>query len=165
MNEFERLMMEQGLVSKKKGAKPSQKIEKKIEKKKNQSDLNFEQALSLYGENAPSIKQKGQIEKHKITFRELKKAIAPEDIHYELDLHRFSLDDAKKTVKQLLQTALREEYRNILIITGKGKHSPNGPILKVGIRQYLMTFPDLIDEITYAPAMLGGEGAFLVKLR
>ena len=53
----------------------------------------------------------------------------------------------------------------MLIITGKGNHSSNGPVLKVGIKNLLMTMSNLIKEIEYAPRYLGGEGAYMVKIR
>jgi len=53
-----------------------------------------------------------------------------------------------------------------LIITGKGKHSKGGePILRVGIKRFLLSLTDKVSLVEYAPKTYGGEGAFLVTLK
>ena len=39
------------------------------------------------------------------------------------DLHGFTLEDANKKVKDLILSGIRNKYKEILLITGKGLHS------------------------------------------
>ena len=41
----------------------------------------------------------------------------------KFDLHGFTLDDANKKVKEIIQSSVVKKYKEILLITGKGLHS------------------------------------------
>ena len=44
---------------------------------------------------------------------------------FKYDLHWYSLDDANSKVKQIILSCKKNNYREILLITGKGLHSKN----------------------------------------
>ena len=75
-----------------------------------------------------------------------------------IDLHGCTLEEAKTSVIELCNS---DEYSHIRIITGKGIHSENGPILKDFVRNYLEK-----NNIQYNQSKIqdGGEGAFEVYI-
>ena len=44
---------------------------------------------------------------------------------FRFDLHGFTLDQANKKVKEIILSCTEKKYKEILFITGKGKHSTN----------------------------------------
>jgi DNA-nicking Smr family endonuclease len=76
-----------------------------------------------------------------------------------VDLHGFTLEEARVTITELCNS---NEYLHVRIITGKGIHSENGPVLKDFIRSYLEK-----NNIQYTQSKIqdGGEGAFEVFLK
>ena len=42
---------------------------------------------------------------------------------FRFDLHGFTLDDANKKVKEILFFCIKNKYKELLLITGKGLHS------------------------------------------
>ena len=75
-----------------------------------------------------------------------------------IDLHGYTTLEAK----DILDTLIREEkHHHIRIITGKGLHSADGPVLKDFVKRYL----DAHDK-RYNQSKLhdGGEGALEVFL-
>ena len=46
-------------------------------------------------------------------------------IRFRFDLHGFTLDQANKKVKEIILSCVEKKYKEILFITGKGKHSTN----------------------------------------
>jgi len=76
-----------------------------------------------------------------------------------IDLHGYTLEETRVAITELLDS---DEYSHIRIITGKGLHSENGPILKDFIRSYLEK-----NNIHFAQSKIqdGGEGAFEVFLK
>jgi len=138
---------------------------KKMQKKEKKES--FEEALKIYSSNA-RIKDDELIDDSKINtniFMDRFSKIEEEDIMHTIDLHNYTLDEAEILVKKRIVWCYRERLDYVLIITGKGNHSSNGPVLKVGIKNLLMTMSNLIKEIEYAPRYLGGEGAYMVKIR
>ena len=47
----------------------------------------------------------------------------PKKNRLRYDLHGFTLEDANKKVKDLILSGIRNKYKEILLITGKGLHS------------------------------------------
>lgn len=139
-------------------------INKKKLKKEDISN-SFEEALKLY---KPQIEDENLFNSHsssKKIFYERFSVIEEENIMHTIDLHGKTLDNAIALVKDKLVWCYREKFDNILIITGKGNHSDNGPILKIGIKNLLINMANLVELIEYAPKVLGGEGAYVVKIR
>jgi DNA-nicking Smr family endonuclease len=83
-----------------------------------------------------------------------------------LDLHGLHRDQALEKVRWYLQDAAWQGLRTILIITGRGKNSPEGPVLREAVARYLNAGGDgLVLEWGLAPQRFGGEGALVVFLR
>ena len=96
---------------------------------------------------------------------------------FEFDLHGFSLESANKKIKELLQYCIENNYKELLIITGKGIHSTNDQDvfsskdlgkLKYSIPDYIKSNNELRNSVTSinnAKKEDGGEGALILKLK
>ena len=96
---------------------------------------------------------------------------------FKFDLHGFSLDEANKKVKEIILSCLENNYREILLITGKGLHSTNDKDiyvskelskLKYSVPNFIQSDTELSSlnlSIREADVKDGGEGAILIKLR
>ena len=96
---------------------------------------------------------------------------------FKFDLHGFSLDEANKKVKEIILSCLENNYREILLITGKGLHSTNDKDIYVSkeLSKLKYSVPNFIQSdtelsrlnlsIREADVKDGGEGAILIKLR
>jgi DNA-nicking Smr family endonuclease len=79
-----------------------------------------------------------------------------------LDLHGFHADEARLHVPQYLAAARRREAGALIhIITGKGRGSPAGPVLK-GVVRTLLRAQDPALVADWGPDPDGG--GFLVRL-
>lgn len=83
----------------------------------------------------------------------------------ELDLHGLSVDEAAAKVRFFLQNAIFQGFRVVLIITGKGLHSSERPVLREAVAKLLGELPGQVIEWAIAPRRYGGEGALVVFLR
>ena len=98
-------------------------------------------------------------------------------IRFRFDLHGFTLDQANKKVKEIILSCIEKKYREILFITGKGKHSTNDKdiykskdlgILKYSVPEFINSdqeLSSLIVSIRDAKIKDGGEGAIIIKLK
>ncbi len=96
---------------------------------------------------------------------------------YKFDLHGFSLDEANNKVEEIIHYCVRNKFKELLLVTGKGIHSKNDEDtytskdlgkLKYSVPEYLKTNLDLekfIVSINDAKKQDGGEGAIIIKLR
>ncbi len=83
----------------------------------------------------------------------------------EIDLHGLTSREAKKRLLYFLQHCVEHGNRCILIVHGKGSHSPeNQPVLKNDINFWLRQHNDVL-AFCSAPSRVGGAGAVLVLLR
>jgi len=143
--------------------------EKKKTSKKNRGfeEKSFEEALKMYSSVA-RMKDDEIIDHSKLDARIFKDRFSKvdvDDIMHSIDLHNYTLDEAESLVKAKVVWCYREKLDYLLVITGKGIHSDNGPVLKLGIKNLLNTMSGLIEVFEYAPRSLGGEGAYIVKLK
>ena len=86
-------------------------------------------------------------------------------IEDRLDLHGHFYQDAQDAVTLFINNAIKNRYRWVLIITGKGVN--NAGVLQTSLPQWL-THPHLAPHvISFMPAAQndGGTGAFYVYLR
>ena len=95
--------------------------------------------------------------------------------HY--DLHGFSLLDANKKIEELIFFCTNKNYKEILLITGKGIHSntdedvyasKNLSKLKYSVPDFIKSNPEVskfVSSISSAKKLDGGEGAIIIKLR
>ena len=96
---------------------------------------------------------------------------------YRFDLHGFTLLEANKKVRELIIYCQENNFKEILLITGKGLHSNTDQNtyvskelskLKFSVPDYIKTQKDLLDkivDITLAKINDGGEGAIIIKLK
>ncbi|NJC88963.1 MAG: Smr/MutS family protein [Desulfuromonas sp.] len=83
----------------------------------------------------------------------------------ELDLHGLTRDEALARTRAFLAQAVRQRWPVVVIVTGKGLHSPEGPVLRRAVEQLLGQSGDLVLEWGEAPRRFGGAGALLVFVR
>ena len=83
----------------------------------------------------------------------------------ELDLHGMTADEATLKVRFFLEDASYRRLQTLLIITGKGLHSSDGPVLRMAVEKLLAQMPELVLEWGGAPRRYGGTGALVVFLR
>ena len=96
---------------------------------------------------------------------------------FKFDLHGFTLDKANKKVKEILFFCVKNKYKELLLITGKGLHSTSGKDtyiskdfgkLKFSVPEFIssdLEMNKLIVSINEAEVKDGGEGAILIKLK
>lgn len=89
-----------------------------------------------------------------------KKIVKPQKT---IDLHGMKLEKATSIVEHEIKRSYDKGFSIILVITGKGKHSPDGPVLKQSILETLRKSA-WVAETKQAPLSLGGGGAWLVRL-
>lgn len=82
-----------------------------------------------------------------------------------LDLHGLSRLEAVSRTKSYLAQASRLGWVLVVIVTGKGLRSPQGPVLRGAVEECLRQSPELVLEWHEAPRRLGGSGALAVFLR
>ena len=111
-------------------------------------------------------------DKEKVTLKNTQKKY-----RYKFDLHGFSLDEANKKVKSIIEYCLKNKFRELLLITGKGIHSTNESDafiskdlgkLKYSVPEFIKTNSDLnkfIISINDAENKDGGAGAIIIKLK
>jgi DNA-nicking Smr family endonuclease len=80
----------------------------------------------------------------------------------ELDLHGLSVDEARPKVRIFMQNAVRQRFAAVLIITGRGLHSSDGPVLRDAVEALLAQSGELVVEWGRAPQRYGGNGALVV---
>ena len=98
-------------------------------------------------------------------------------VRFKFDLHGFTLDDANKKVKEIIFFCLKNKYKELLLITGKGIHSTNDNDtyvskdlgkLKYSVPEFIKSDPELSELITSvnkADVKDGGDGAILIKIK
>jgi len=87
-------------------------------------------------------------------------------ISRELDLHGFLRHEAVIQLERFVDAAFSEGHQAVLVITGKGNNSPEGPVLQGAVEEWLgMKGKSLVAEFSRAPREMGGSGAFVVFLK
>ena len=93
------------------------------------------------------------------------------------DLHGFTLEDANRKVKDLILSGIRNKFKEILLITGKGLHSnteedtyvsKNLSKLRFSVPAFINSSDELskfVVSISEASLKDGGSGAILIKLK
>ena len=96
---------------------------------------------------------------------------------FKFDLHGYTLDDANKKVREIILSCKENNYKEILLITGKGLHSKNEKDiyvsknfgkLRYSVPEFIKSEKDLnnfIISINEAEIKDGGAGALLIKLK
>ena len=95
---------------------------------------------------------------------------------YKFDLHGFTLDEANNKVKEIIEYCLKNKFKELLLITGKGIHSTidedvyiskNLGKLKYSVPEFIKTseLNKFVISINDAEKQDGGEGAIIIKLK
>ena len=99
-----------------------------------------------------------------------------QDQVYKYDLHGLTLNEANKKVKEIIISCSEKNYREILLITGKGLHSRDDDVykssklskLRYSVPEYINSEPEiskLIISVVNPSRKEGGDGALLIKLK
>ena len=135
-------------------------------KKKNisQKDIN---TWKNYIKNPTDITDKDKI----------RESFKSDNYRFKYDLHGFTLHEDNNKVKEIILLCVKENYKEILLITGKGIHSntnkdvyvsKNLSKLKYSVPEYIQSNLDLskyIASISNAGKTDGGDGAIIIKLK
>jgi len=81
-----------------------------------------------------------------------------------LDLHGMNSREAEQVLDNFIQSARRRGLQRVLIVHGKGHHSPGEPVLKGVVRKYLEKCP-YTGAFGPADRKQGGRGATWVVVR
>ena len=96
---------------------------------------------------------------------------------FRFDLHGHTLDEANQRVRDIIFSCVKNKYKEILFITGKGLHSTSDSDayvskdlskLKYSVPNFIKSDSDLskfVISMSDADVKDGGEGAILIKLR
>ena len=96
---------------------------------------------------------------------------------FKFDLHGYTLDEANIRVRDIIFSCVKQKYKEILFITGKGLHSTSDSDsyvskdfskLKYSVPDFIQSDDDLnkfVFSVSDADIKDGGEGAIIVKLR
>ena len=96
---------------------------------------------------------------------------------FRYDLHGFTLTEANKKVREIILSCSKKNFREVLLITGKGIHSNTDKNiyaskdlskLRYSVPDYIKSDKDLsknIISITSADKKDGGDGAIIIKLK
>ena len=101
----------------------------------------------------------------------------PKNNRFKYDLHGFTLVEANEKTREIILFCLKENYKEILLITGKGIHSNTEKDvyaskdlskLRYSVPEYIKTDVDLskyVMSIASATKIDGGDGAIIIKLK
>ena len=135
--------------------------------KKKESNQEDKKIWEEYIKNPSNIYDKDELNSNKNFRRE----------RYKFDLHGFSLDEANSKVKEVVNYCVKNKYKELLLITGKGIHSKSDNDtytskelgkLKYSVPEFIKTNIELnkfIISINDAEKKDGGEGAIIIKLK
>lgn len=151
------------------GSHPLQKVAKKTgEELKVVEDGAFLEEigrLKLDTKFADSVPDEGEL--HPLSgnrLRQVKRGIVSVD--HQLDLHGLTREEALEALPVFLHSAQRKGQKAVLVITGKGNHSSEVPVLHQAVASWLRdTGRAVVVEFAPAPREMGGSGAYVVFLR
>jgi DNA-nicking Smr family endonuclease len=84
----------------------------------------------------------------------------------EIDLHGFIREEALRKLERFIAYAYNAGEDAVLVITGKGINSQEGPVLQGAVAAWLhQKGKELVAEFAPAPRDKGGSGAIVVFLR
>ena len=134
--------------------------------KKKDLDLEDKKIWEEYIKNPSDIYDKDQGASKSIQRKE----------RYKFDLHGFTLDEANIKVKEIIDHCVKNKFKELLLITGKGIHSTsdedayvskNFGKLKYSVPEFIKTseLNKFVISINDAEKKDGGEGAIIIKLK
>jgi len=96
---------------------------------------------------------------------------------FKYDLHGFTLLEANEKIREIILSCIKKNYKEILLITGKGIHSNTEKDvyaskdlskLRYSVPEYIKADLDLskyVMSISSANKIDGGDGAIIIKLK
>ena len=96
---------------------------------------------------------------------------------FTFDLHGFTLESANLKIREIILSCIRQKFKEILLITGKGIHSTtdNDIFVSKNLSKLKFSVPEFINNnnelnkyiisISEASIKDGGAGAILIKLK
>jgi DNA-nicking Smr family endonuclease len=113
---------------------------------------------------APELEEERPSRSSSSRMRQLKRGTI--HISEELDLHGFLKDEALKRLERFITSAYARGLQAVLVITGKGINSPEGPVLPGATIAWLREQgKGMVAEFLPAPRDKGGSGAIVACLR
>lgn len=96
--------------------------------------------------------------------RQVKRGVV--SVEYQLDLHGLTREEALEALPRFVRSARQKGQKAALIITGKGNHSAEEPVLQQAVASWLREGGrEHVLEFGPAPRQMGGSGAYVVFLR
>jgi DNA-nicking Smr family endonuclease len=129
----------------------------------------FLQAVGMIGaavrrDGTPDPDEEAPARSQSSRMRQLKRGTIR--ISEELDLHGFLKDEALRRLEHFTASAYARGLQAVLVITGKGHNSPDGPVLPGAVAAWLREYgKGMVAEVHVAPRDKGGSGAIVVFLK
>ncbi|UCF96652.1 MAG: Smr/MutS family protein [Spirochaetaceae bacterium] len=120
----------------------------------------MEELISRYPPKEPKESDQGGTKHH----NERRQNARGQEPQASLDLHGMNSREAEQALENFIHLARRKSLRRILIIHGKGRHSPAEPVLQRVVRRYLEKCP-YTGAFGPAGREHGGRGATWVNVR
>ena len=96
--------------------------------------------------------------------RQVKRGVV--SVGHQLDLHGLTREEALAALPGFLHSARKRGQKAVLVITGKGNHSAEEPVLHQAVASWLRDAGrETVLEFAPAPREMGGSGAYVVFLR
>lgn len=96
--------------------------------------------------------------------RQVKRGVV--SVGHQLDLHGLTREEAIAALPGFLHSARKRGQKAVLVITGKGNHSVEEPVLHQAVASWLRDAGrEIVLEFAPAPREMGGSGAYVVFLR
>jgi len=96
--------------------------------------------------------------------RQVKRGVV--SVSHQLDLHGLTREEALNALPGFLLSAQKKGQKAVLVITGKGLHSAEEPVLHQAVASWLRDAGRAtVLEFAPAPREMGGSGAYVVFLR
>lgn len=115
-----------------------------------------------FADSVPDDGEMQQLSNNRL--RQVKRGIVSVD--YQIDLHGLTKEEALLALPRFLASASRKGQKAVLIITGKGNHSAEEPVLNQAVASWLRDAGrSFVVEYAPAPREMGGSGAYVAFLR
>jgi DNA-nicking Smr family endonuclease len=121
--------------------------------------------LKLDTKFADSVPDEGELQAlGSNRLRQVKRGVV--SVNHQLDLHGLTREEAVEALPRFLLSAQKRGQKAVLVITGKGNHSSEEPVLHQAVASWLRDAGRTnVLEFAPAPREMGGSGAYVVFLR
>ena len=112
----------------------------------------------------------------KVPNKDQNQIIDSRDKKFRFDLHGLTLDEANNKVREIILSCSKKNFKEILLITGKGLHSGQDDVyksaqlskLRYSVPEFIKSNLEISQLILSVETPLqkdGGDGALLIKLK